>query len=145
MKKTAFILRLVATGLFFALGLTVFILGLSSSTGFYGGYYSSYDYKKPSYEYYGGDAYTGIQNAAVDTANNVARAGADTSNAIASFHNSMNNQMDNIYIWAGVALMIVAIYLFGCTLSAYEPKAKKVQNELPLYNTPQIYNNPQQL
>lgn len=34
-------------------------------------YYSSGIYV--SYEYYGGDAYTGIQNAAADTANNVGR------------------------------------------------------------------------
>ena len=131
MKKTDFVIRLVAAGLFFGLGLTVFILGLSGATG--GSYGLGLAYEEPSHQYYGGDAYTGIQNAAADTAYNVAKVGR----IVSYFQTSMIHQAENIYIWAGVALMIVGIYLVGCTFSSYEPKAKKVQNDIPYYNNPQ--------
>lgn len=138
MKKTAFIIKTVAAGLMFALGLTVFILGLSGETGILYGYSSIYegDYQTPSYEFYGGDAYTGIQNAAVDTARNVAQAAYDLSNSVSRLQNAIAYQMENIYIWAGVILMIVGIYLVGCALSTIEPKAKKVQNYTPNDYTP---------
>ncbi len=130
MQKTAFVLKIVAAGLLFGLGLTVFILGLSDNTGTYSISIWS-DYERPLHNVYGGDAYTGIQNAAADTAINVAEVG----NSLERFHNSMASQMQNIYIWSGVALMIVSIYLVGCALSTYQSKARQVQNDTPNFTS----------
>ena len=64
--------------------------------------------KYVKYEYYGGDAYTGIQNAAADTANNV-QANVET-------------VKDNYYLIArgfGFALIIAGIVLLGCGVGKF--------------------------
>ena len=102
MKKAAFILKIVSTGLLFVCGLFIMLLGVQGK----GGDAYIYTSAHASYEYYGGDAYTGIQHAAADTANNVASIGGFLSQAI-----------DNIYLWGGVILMVISIYLFACALA----------------------------
>jgi len=52
------------------------LLAIFFSIYLFNGYLDSFPtFNRPEYEYYGGDAYTGIQNSASDTANNVAEAG----------------------------------------------------------------------
>lgn len=64
--------------------------------------------KHVEYEYYGGDAYTGIQNAAADTANNV-QANVET----------VRSTYYMIAQGFGFALIISGIVLFGCGVGKF--------------------------
>ena len=74
--KSGFVIKLIASIIVMATGVLMFFFGITSA--FYcGGSYVPH-------ETYGGDAYTGIQNAAADTANNVDSLGgllSDVANA----------------------------------------------------------------
>ena len=64
MKKTAVYIGLAAGIIMIVFSIFIFEFDVSDCVGNYSSHYS-----------YGGDAYTGIQNAAADTANNVRTAG----------------------------------------------------------------------
>ncbi len=66
------IISLSLIALFCAIGI---IVGLVAINHYYYGYYTSY-------EYYGGDAYTGIQHAAADTSRNVYEFGGSVESLI---------------------------------------------------------------
>lgn len=99
MKKPTLI-KLVSAVLLCCLGLVIAIMGLSEAIG--GTYYSNYT----SYEYYGGDAYTGMQQASADAANNASKLGVFASGVVSQ-----------AYIFVGLVVMLVGIYLVGCTLA----------------------------
>ena len=105
MKKTAFVMKIVCASLIFVIGALLVIFGLTDSTGY--SYYGSYVESK----YYGGDAYTGIQQAAASTANRVTELGDEIGKAICS-----------AYSWTGLLLMVVGVYVLACALSTAEPK-----------------------
>jgi len=73
-----------------------------------------------SYEYYGGDAYTGIQQAAADTSRNVA-------NLISTCRSGLESVVKAIYI--SVAFVLVALAGLFVTLGV---KHKLVANEAKL-------------
>lgn len=71
------------------------------------GYYDSFPaYERPTYEYYGGDAYTGIQNATVDSANNIAEMGDILKNYIYDFSFTMGG----LLLVFGLLLIMVSTY-----------------------------------
>ncbi len=72
------------------------------------GYYSSYD--NVSYEYYGGDAYTGIQNAAVSTRDNVIGAGS-------TVRNILEDIGMGVLIAGAIAFAIVFLKYLGAFIS----------------------------
>ena len=113
MKKTGFILKLVAAGLIFAIGLLLMIFGLDGETGF--DYYGNY----VDYETYGGDAYTGIQNAIADSVS----AMNDTAWA-------WNDAIEALYMWGGILIMLTALFMVGCTLCNAEKFPKKSDHSL---------------
>lgn len=71
-------------------------------------YPSSVTIKYVEYEYYGGDAYTGIQNAAADTANNVKANDA-----------TVRSTYYMIAKGFGFALILSGIVLFGCGVGKF--------------------------
>ena len=102
MKRTAYVLKILSTMLLFCLGTVMMIMGFSGNGGNAEyNFWSSVDYKT-----YGGDAYTGIQNAAAATANQIIKFGLFFSEII-----------DNIYICVGAVLMLGSLYLFACALT----------------------------
>jgi len=77
------------------------IVALFFSITTFSGYLDSFPtFMRPDYEYYGGDAYTGIQNSTADVAENVAEAGDILKNLIYDFSYTM-----------GGALLIVALII----------------------------------
>lgn len=58
------------------------------------------DYRT-SYEYYGGDAYTGIQQAVADTSKNLCEIG-----------NMLENFFNYTYVFLGISIVIVGTYMF---------------------------------
>ena len=116
MKKTGFIIKLVAAGLIFAVGLLLMIFGLEGDTGF--DYYGNY----VSHETYGGDAYTGIQNAI-----------ADSVSAINNIGWAWNDTIEALYMWGGILIMLAALFMVGCTLCNAEKFPAKAGNN-PLSN-----------
>lgn len=67
-----------------------------------------------SYQYYGGDAYTGIQHAAADTANNVSQ-----------LMNGMENLVEDLQMTGGFFLIIVGALLLVFGLSKFIKVFKK--------------------
>ena len=103
MKKTSFILKIIGAAL------VIFF-------GFYIAFFTSVAY--PYYEYtssytYGGDAYTGIQNAAADTSNNVQKIGYWLYSTFGDFH-----------IFIGLVTIAFGVYLLGCAFASFEWKKK---------------------
>lgn len=103
MKKTATILKFICAGLIFVVGLITFSQGQNKAAADYSGLFTSF-------ESYGGDAYTGIQNAVAETSRNI--------NNIGDF---LSHIINDAYSWGGTLLMIFGIYIFACTLASIEP------------------------
>lgn len=71
------------------------------------GYNDSFPtYERPSYEFYGGDAYTGIQNATADSANNIAEMGDILKNYIYDFSFTMGG----ILLIIGLLTILISSY-----------------------------------
>ena len=117
MKKASTIIKIIASALLFVWGIIIMFFGISDNTSFY--FYGNYT----ANETYGGDAYTGIQNAAADTANNISELG-----------NAIDYSISKAYTWVGIIAMIVALYLFACTLAKIEFK-KKASNDTDTLET----------
>ncbi len=97
------------------------IAGVISLLSLYFSYYMFFGYmdsfptfEKPQYEYYGGDAYTGMQNATVDAANNIAEMGDILKNYIYDFAFGMGA----LFLIIGVLLLLFVIYMLCKTISA---------------------------
>ena len=75
----------------------IFAIVCISDTFYYHGFYTHV-----SYEYYGGDAYTGIQQAVADTANNVAEAGSN-----------LALQLDAIFEVIGYIFIVMGLLLIA--------------------------------
>ncbi len=110
MKKTSSIIRMIASILIIVVGIVSLIVGVGSSS--YYGYTRSITY--------GGDAYTGIQNAAADTANNIAKLGGDVS-----------DHLNTIGMFAGIIVILAGVYMLALSLRDLElkKKAKEVPAE----------------
>lgn len=74
----------------------------------YYGYFLG-DYTYPNYSYYGGDAYTGIQNGTVDTANNVREAGQQISKYLRELLYGINDIAGYIFIITGLIMIVIGI------------------------------------
>ena len=105
-------IKIVSSALICLLGLIIAVLGLTDSIG---GYYSG---RYTSYESYGGDAYTGIQNAAADTAVNVNYLG-----------DSISYCIGQAYILGGILIALVGLYLLGCNLNLTAKTGDKAVDE----------------
>ena len=91
-KETKSKILCVVTVVFIVLGLIMSIMGIAST-------FTCDDYRT-SYEYYGGDAYTGIQQAAADTSKNLCEIG-----------NMLENFFNVTYIFVGILLVTVGTYM----------------------------------
>ena len=113
MKKSSYVLKFVCAILLIVFGITVLILGISEAIGGY--YYYTYTNDVS----YGGDAYTGIQNAAADTANNVGRLGYLVEGIVAQ-----------LYILSGILCIIIAMYWLAGVLAIDKTKISKPETSL---------------
>ena len=93
MKVTSIVLRIIAAVMIMILGVV-----LITNQNFYMSSSST------QYQYYGGDAYTGIQNAVADTSNNVRHLGDGLERAIG-----------DAYKYTGFLLAFIGLYLLGAT------------------------------
>ena len=91
MKNTS-MSKTIISALIIVLGIVVLIMGISGKYNYYGNY--TYN------ESYGGDAYTGIQNAAADTSNNVKNIGY----MLEEFFNLL-------FIFSGALIILLGSYL----------------------------------
>ncbi len=92
------------------------ILSLFFAVTTFTGYYDSFPiYEKASYEYYGGDAYTGIQHATVDATNNIAEAGDILKNYVYDFSYTMGG------LFLIVGLLIIIVSTFYMIKTIYTP------------------------
>ena len=82
------------------------------------------------YETYGGDAYTGIQNAAADTANNI----NDLISVIGCATSTLINYMGYLLFTIGVLLFVVGI---AKTFSAFQKETKVIENTQNITNVQQ--------
>ena len=114
MKRKINVWNMVFAGCIFVVGVLCIIFGAIDGN-FYG--YSKY----VSYEFYGGDAYTGIQNAAADTANNIGR----LTDLVESVGEEFFNFFGTMLILAGVLVIIVSIKMAVTEIT----KAKEIQCE----------------
>ena len=119
MKKTGFIIKLIASIAIIILGIIVMMMGTFNNAAYYYGVYTSY-------EYYGGDAYTGIQQAVADTSKNVDRLG----DLICSVTN-------NTYLYAGLIIIALGIYMIGNTFANFELEKKETPKVEPVVNPSQ--------
>jgi len=84
------------------------IVTLFFSITTFNGYLDSFPtFMRPDYEYYGGDAYTGIQNSTVDVAENVAEVGDILKNLIYDFSYTMGGTL----LVAALIILLIATYL----------------------------------
>ena len=95
-------------------------------------YWDSYSYYGDyvSYETYGGDAYTGIQNAAADTANNI----NDLISVIGYATSTLINYMGYLIFTIGVLLFVVGI---AKMFSAFQKETKVIENTQNITNVQQ--------
>ncbi len=100
MKKAEFVIKIIVSALFFILGLVVICIPMSGEF--------SYSYDHTFEETYGGDAYTGIQNACADISRNVMRLGRIFEKAANWFFASL-----------GIILVLISIYLLATAVGAY--------------------------
>ena len=123
MKKAGYIIKIVSAALIFALGTTVMIVGLCDSY-WYNGYWTSN-------EYYGGDAYTGIQNAAADTSRNVHYLG-----------NLFEGFCNDTFTLGGILIMLLGIFMFGCTFASADTNGARRKKKMSIYTANmQAFNN----
>ncbi len=108
MKKVGFVIKLISS-------IAIIVIGIIIMTSKpYLGYYNG---KSTSYKYYSSDAYTGIQNAAADTAKNVASLGVFIQSALTTAVNTT-------YTFAGILIAVVGVYMLGTTFSDVKSKEK---------------------
>lgn len=112
MKKTGFIMRIVAAGLIILFGAIIAINGLDGSSGFY------YSGTWTSDKTYGGDAYTGIQNSVADVSGNVSELG-----------DAFEYFFDELFMWSGFVILSLGVYLLACTFYTYERAPKKATED----------------
>ena len=112
MKKTGFIMRIVAAGLIILFGAIIAFNGIAGNSGFY------YTGQWTRSETYGGDAYTGIQNATADVSYNVAAFGV-----------SLEYFFENLSVWCGFIVVALGVYLLACTFYTYERAPKKAKED----------------
>ena len=91
-KETKSKILCIVTIIFIVLGLIMSIMGIART-------FVCDDYRT-SYEYYGGDAYTGIQQAAADTSKNLCEIG-----------NMLENFFNLTYIFLGILLVTIGTYM----------------------------------
>ena len=96
MKKASTIMRIIAASLVIVLGIFMMYFGFSGRYWYYG-YWTDY-------EYYGGDAYTGIQQAAADTARNV----DDLGDLVRNFANDTLKFSSILVVSVGLYLLALA-------------------------------------
>ena len=112
MNKTSTIIKLIASALIIALGLVVMILG--NNEDFTYDYWGTYT----SDQTYGGDAYTGIQNALADVSYNVSELGYCFEFYTETVHPIIG------YI-GGSLIMLIGTYMLGASLKGFEKKKAK--------------------
>ena len=105
MKTKSTVIKIICSILISILGILMVIHGIVSVTWYVGDW--------TAYEYYGGDAYTGIQHATAAAANNVDEIG----DYLQTFCNIS-------YCYAGIFLIIIGIYLLACSISTLPEKKK---------------------
>ena len=109
--------KILAIGIM-VVGLAAIVFAIicwSSSIYFYEG-------SSVRFETYGGDAYTGIQNAAAQTANNIQY----LNRSLEEFATLMANWMGFLLITIGTLLLVVGV---SKTISAFQKKPLEVVNE----------------
>lgn len=99
MKKATTIMKIISSSLLITLGLVMIICGLIGEVG--------YDYygRPTNYMSYGGDAYTGIQNASADISSNVAVLGY-----------SMQDVLETAFLIVGIVIVLVGVYMLAIAL-----------------------------
>ena len=97
LKKT------IVAALIIVLGMVVSIVGISEKFHYYG-YYTYY-------ETYGGDAYTGIQNAAADTSKNIQNLGY----MCEEFFNAL-------FLYSGLLIILLGVYFLSSNISIKRKK-----------------------
>ena len=113
MKKKAAFLKIFASAVIIILGLVIFFMGISDGfMDFYGRY--------TSYESYGGDAYTGIQNAAADTAVNVE-----------NFGYALEEAVNMGAIFGGLLVAFLGIYLLAAALPGLKEEKCEAEASAP--------------
>lgn len=115
-KATA---KIIIAVLIIVLGAVVAYLGGTGELVDFDVYYTSH-------ETYGGDAYTGIQNAAANTANNVNRLGL-----------FMSNTVEYMFLFGGILIALLGAYM----LCASIPDKRKVEVKASPYTTVATDNN----
>lgn len=102
--------KAVVAALIIVLGLVVSIMGISEKFDYYGNY--------TSYETYGGDAYTGMQQASADASNNAKNIGY----MIEDFLNAA-------FTYGGILISLVGCYLLVSNLALAEKKEADLVKE----------------
>ena len=85
-RKKILTFKIVCLAFMELIGLLTLFFAVMTFTGYHDSFPT---FDRPSYEYYGGDAYTGIQNSTVDSANNIAEMGDLLKNLIYDFSFTM--------------------------------------------------------
>lgn len=101
-------MRIAASGLIILIGVILAINGINYNSAF------NYSGIRTDDKAYGGDAYTGIQNAVADVSFNVKELGE-----------SFENFFCYLYLFIGLIVFALGVYLFACTLCTYERAPKK--------------------
>jgi len=92
------------------------ILSLFFAVTTFKGYTDSFPiYERSSYEYYGGDAYTGIQHATVDVSKNIAESGDILKNYVYDFSYTMGGLL------LIIGLLIIIVSTFHMIKTIYSP------------------------
>ena len=98
MEKISVTIRVLASLLIVVLGVILVYVAMEGGVCNFSGNYSSY-------EYYGGDAYTGIQHAVADTSRNVNNLG-----------HAMENGVRTLLQAGGFVIAAFGLYLFGAAI-----------------------------
>ena len=130
MEKKQSLIKAIA---FTAIGVLSIVFAFICIDGMYNSYSNDYDYEYSIYEFYGGDAYTGIQHAAVNAANNAREAGKHISATI-------NGQGYLVQKCFGYVLLIACLLLvvtgddgiIGFFKELREEKQKEAEEQLTI-------------
>lgn len=107
MKKKSTVIKVISSALIIALGLVVIILGKSNDYTFFCRSVYTSD------QTYGGDAYTGIQNAVADVSYNVSEIGE-------ALQDYSENVQPIVATLGGILIMLVGTYLLGSSIAGIE-------------------------
>ena len=108
MKTAGNMLKFICAALIALIGIILFYRGATESIYIYT--------LRESLELYGENTYTKIQNATATTANN-----------ISFFADRFATITNEVYMWSGLLLMILGLYIFACALATTERKKKLPQ------------------